>query len=598
MSEKIALQKKYVLSQNSTQPIEGQYLTYDALGNQIAKTFETNFYPVLHVNTNENCNVIITNGNFSLESSKNEAKLFVPTDSDGVRFTLYNQSYSHTITELTNQFIIYRDNNYDTAVIDDNGKLVDGSVKIDNGEVGYTASYVFIGNQQRTLITLDYAVSNTSVLVAYNQLIGPLYVSGSSEDNDFAIPELSEWNVSIYNENKKIKEKSINIDTINYYSIDIYPYDCEFFIKAPPGCTVICQKNEIVYYTDSFISNRRIDSSTVYGYSIHVYEEGTWNITVKSNYESVSTSITLSDEDDETTKILNTSLHVVPVVPLNDNTWEVISWASYTGNNPGWEVGDFKVVTIPTGKFQGTYKATIIGFNHNQNYEGQNTIHFQLFKVSDQTNVTYQDIINRPEDFNNRHVEEHEVNSSYFLYNLVVIGGYSNDTDSYEWEKTDLYNRISNTNVYNLPEDLWNSIRPAIKYTTRIVTNATGNYNNYPVKTETKLFLLSPIEVGISTVNSNIKDIWQSTYTYYSDSSTATERRKLLTSSSSIVENLGWWLRRATAKHVTTGWGITQWEYLYINSDGTSGGTDFIGPSGNYLNPNFVKKGISPCFVI
>lgn len=91
---------------------------------------------------------------------------------------------------------------------------------------------------------------------------------------------------------------------------------------------------------------------------------------------------------------------------LNDNTWEQIKSVAAAGVAPSaWSVGDCKQIVLNGTLTDGIGSITlenffacvfILGFNHNADLEGNNTIHFMLGKstLSGGKDITLSDSLN------------------------------------------------------------------------------------------------------------------------------------------------------------------------------------------------------------
>lgn len=112
-----------------------------------------------------------------------------------------------------------------------------------------------------------------------------------------------------------------------------------------------------------------------------VPEEGEWTVSATLGGETSTSNIV------NVTSSYDTSLVFISTI-LNDNSWETIRGISDAGTGENfWSIGDRKEITLNgtvgtlTLSNYTTY-AFIIGFNHNQELEGTNRIHFQLAKTA------------------------------------------------------------------------------------------------------------------------------------------------------------------------------------------------------------------------
>ncbi len=227
---------------------------------------------------------------------------------------------------------------------------------------------------------------------------------------------------------------------------------------------------------------------------------------------------------------------------LANNTWADIKRVSDAGQGANyWSVGDGKSITIK-GTVAGaslnvTMTAFILGFNHNENREGSNRIHFQLGKIGS-TQVALVD-----GNYNS------EGSSNGFRMNTT-------NTNSGGWNssyarKTLLGNSGTPTSppsgslLAALPSDLKAVMKSVTKY-----TNNTGTSNKSGDVTSTVdyLFFLSEFEVQGKRTNANqYEQNYQLQYDFYRAGNSKIRYKHNATS-----KKCSWWSR--SADRATSQW--------------------------------------------
>ena len=267
-----------------------------------------------------------------------------------------------------------------------------------------------------------------------------------------------------------------------------------------------------------------------------VPEEGEWTVSATLDGKtSDSNIVNVVSSYDTVLEFASTT--------LNDNSWEKIRGISDAGTGANyWSVGDRKAVTLNgtvghlTLSNYTTY-AFIIGFNHNQELEGANRIHFQLAKtaLSGGTDVCLCDSKYAPDN------GWPSPGEGYFVMN-------KSNTSSGGWESSQMRTNICGTSLSSysgtiiavIPEALRAVLKSVIKY-----TNNTGNSVAASDVTATTdyFFLLSEFEVfgRISYANGNEKNK-QAQYAYYSAGNSKIKYKHDGTSTAAR-----WWLRSPRA---------------------------------------------------
>lgn len=297
--------------------------------------------------------------------------------------------------------------------------------------------------------------------------------------------------------------------------------ELKIIVSVASGATVTATKG-----------NLSVSGTSVNGTcTLVVPEEGEWTVSATLGGETSTSNIV------NVTSSYDTSLVFISTI-LNDNSWETIRGISDAGTGENfWSIGDRKEITLNgtvgtlTLSNYTTY-AFIIGFNHNQELEGTNRIHFQLAKtaLSSGTDVALCD-------------------SGYgnaFMGQFIMNSSESNDGG---WESSFMRKYIcgtsmisySNTIIAVIPE----ALRTVLKYVTKY-TNNTGRLQpgmEAATATTDYFFLLSEYEVfgtfGASNIGESKK---QAQYLYYSSGNSKVKYNYSATSIAVI-----WWLRSPVA---------------------------------------------------
>ena len=286
--------------------------------------------------------------------------------------------------------------------------------------------------------------------------------------------------------------------------------ELQIIVSVTSGATVTATKESKV------VSGTAVNGTC----TLTVPEAGTWSVKATHNGQTSNTkSVTFTDS-------YAVAISFVSAV-LNDNDWATIKTVSDKGEGANyWSIGDRKAVTLNgtvghlTLSNYTTY-AFIIGFNHNQELEGANRIHFQLGKtaLSGGTDVCLCD-------------------SSY--NSTVSTTGYfsmnSSTTNSGGWKSSQMRTNICGTSLSNYSGTILAvipaALRAAIKSVTKY-TNNTGNSFDASAVTATTdyFFLLSEYEVfgSISEANRN-ESSKQAQYAYYSAGNSKIKRKYDVTS--------------------------------------------------------------------
>ena len=266
-----------------------------------------------------------------------------------------------------------------------------------------------------------------------------------------------------------------------------------------------------------------------------VPEIGTWSVSATLDGKTSDTkAVTITDS-------YAVSLYFVSST-LNDNEWSVIKSVSDAGQGANyWSIGDRKEVILDgtvghLALSNYTTYAFIIGFNHNQELEGTNRIHFQLAKtaLSGGTDVCFCD--------------------SYYTSPVSTTGHFSMNssaTNSGGWENSQMRTNICGTSLSNYSGTMIavipDALRAVLKSVTKYTDNTGNNSTSASAVTATKdyFFLLSEFEVfgSISRANSN-EASKQAQYAYYSAGNSKVKYKHNGTSTAAR-----WWLRSPLASN-------------------------------------------------
>jgi len=246
---------------------------------------------------------------------------------------------------------------------------------------------------------------------------------------------------------------------------------------------------------------------------------------IKKGYTGI---ILRSMEDDNHTVSEFKVIHVhcdIPSSVLEENDIKYIVDAAKSGTAKNfWSVGDTIPIQLEYGYDVGLgahpiIYAYIIGFNHNPDIEGNNTIHFQLGKTEDGTDIA----------ITTTHYGSGSSSSSG-TFHMILQG-----SNAGGWEGTSLRkNDLNKTFFSAFPTEWQNAMKNCPKYTNNI-----GQKSSSVSVTEDKLWLLSEFEVfGEITRSTELEQNFQKQYSYYANGNSKIKYR-----SKSLDTTAIWWLR-------------------------------------------------------
>ena len=216
---------------------------------------------------------------------------------------------------------------------------------------------------------------------------------------------------------------------------------------------------------------------------------------------------------------------------LNEVEWSVIS--EIADKNQGanyWAVGDYKDIRLSKVIYlAGTYRAFIIGFNHNSSWEGNKRIHFMIGK-----NVSGQDIAFCEEQYGTQQTQGQVMNttrtseggweSSYMRNTMLSASSTSNPSGG------------SFMNV--IPDDLRAVLKPCTKYTDNVSNG--NNVASSVTATTDYMWLLSEFEVFGKRLYANVgEQNYQQQYQYFKSGNSKVKYG----TGHQTTTTVEWWLR-------------------------------------------------------
>lgn len=214
----------------------------------------------------------------------------------------------------------------------------------------------------------------------------------------------------------------------------------------------------------------------------------------------------------------------LPSAILNDCTPEQIQAAARNGTAANyWSIGDKIGITLNGVVGQctfsnETYYAVILGFNHNSNIEGNNSIHFQFGKNESGIDIAFCDDM------------YHRGNSIGFIMNTT-------ETNKYGWDYSYMRQVICPAFFTAMPTEWQAVISDCMKYSDNIGDNT--DTASYVTSTSDKIWLLSEFEVyGKRTYANSAEKNYQKQYDYYRNGNSKIKYKHLDESTTCF-----WWLR-------------------------------------------------------
>ena len=354
---------------------------------------------------------------------------------------------------------------------------------------------------------------------------GSKVVSGTSVNGTctLTVPEAGTWSVKATLGGKTSDTK--NVSVVDSYAVALTFFSATITVTVESGASVVLKKN-----------GTTLQTKTSTGTAVFtVTETGTYTVEATKSGQTVSGTVNVVSG----TTSYSLTLSFVSAV-LNDNDWATIKAVSDKDEGANyWSVGDCKEITLNgtvgalTLSNYTTY-AFIIGFNHNQELEGANCIHFQLAKtaLSGGTDVALCD-------------SHYNSSGSSAGFRMNTSGTNSGGWKACYKRKT-LYGNdgtptspLANSLMAALPSDLRAVMQPVTKYTDN-TGNGSGNVQSNVTTTTDYLFDLSEFEVfGIGYNNANrFEQTYQLQYDYYKAGNT-----KIANNHTAVTTAVWWFLR-------------------------------------------------------
>ncbi len=296
-------------------------------------------------------------------------------------------------------------------------------------------------------------------------------------------------------------------------------------------------------------SNTDVATVTVSGNKITItaVKTGSATITVKvagdSNYNAPANKTIAV-----TCKVVSTT--------LSENTPAQIKEIAQAGQAANyWKPGD--TIDIPINgtvgvlDINGTYKAVILGINHNQSIEG-NGVHFIVGKDSGGADIAFCD---------SNYIRNHQ--TSGFIMNSDDSGS---GTNAGGWKDSYMRNVICQAFLTALPIEWKNAISTCLKWSDN--TGGKTNTATCVTSTDDKIFLLSEYEVlGARFYANSAEKDKQSQYEYYKNGNSAVRYRH-----DDNTTAVFWWERSTNVLNTDA--------FLCIRVDGTRGAQYSMGSLG------------------
>lgn len=368
---------------------------------------------------------------------------------------------------------------------------------------------------------------------------GSKVVSGTSINGTctLTVPEAGTWSVKATLGGETSDTKSVTFT--DRYTTSLTFFSATITVTVDSGATVVLKKGDVTLQT-------KTSTGTVV---FTVTETGTYTVEATKSGKTASGSVNVVSSTTSYSLTLSFAS-----AALNDNDWAKIKSVSDAGQGANyWSIGDRKEVTLNgtvghlTLSNYTTY-AFIIGFNHNQELEGTNRIHFQLAKtaLSGGTDVCLCD-----SSYNSR-----VSTTDYFSMN-------ASNTNSGGWKSSQMRTNICGTSLSSysgtiiavIPEELRAILKSVTKYTDN-TGGRTPSASNITATTD-YFFLLSEFEVfgSIGYANPN-EESKQAQYAYYSAGNSKIKYKHNDTSTAAR-----WWLRSPAAYYPSV--------FMYANTDGS-----------------------------
>lgn len=341
------------------------------------------------------------------------------------------------------------------------------------------------------------------------------------------------------------------------------------FFEATVGCYLMNDVSATVTCTNG----TKTYTSTGAGlHTFTVYERGAW--TVSCEIDGITWKYTPSVQTHLASyvDVFNGEVDTT----LNNNNWSLISVMSGAGIAQNyWAVGDTKEVVINGTVGNTTFSslsvwAFILGFDHNSDIEGSNTIHFQIGKTAQ---TSGKDICLIDSKYGS------SVSSTAGYFNINYSSSNRGGWNSSKMRTVLLGSSytpsspLSGSLMAALPSDLLGVMKACTKYSDN--TGGGSNTASYVTATTDYLWLLAEYEVfGTRSYANSAEQNYQQQYAYYANGNSKIKYRHSSTSSTA-----SWWLRSACA--------TASINFCAVNASGSAGTSDA-----------YYCRGMAPAFCV
>lgn len=399
-------------------------------------------------------------------------------------------------------------------------------------------------------LTISVAANVDSGTVTATQ--GSTTVSASLENGGafLTVPASGEWTLGGTSGKRIADTGTASLSAVDNVKVVFFEATVGCYIMGDVSATVTCTNGTKTY------------TSTGTGkHYFTVYERGSWTVSCVIDGTTWKAVFNVQEHKKQYVEIFNGE----PDSTLNNNSWTLISIIANTGKaGDYWSVGDAKEITLNGTAGATTYDnvnlwAQIIGINHNPDYEGTESIHFQIGTTA-QTGGTSVALVDAK-------YSNSIYSNDYFTMN-------NNRTNEGGWASSGMRTKMLSALKEVLPANLTSVIKTIPKYTDN-VGDGSGHTESNVSATEDDLFLLSEFEVfGSQTYANSYEKNFQKQYAYYSAGNSKIRYKHSATSSS-----VWWWFRSPCCGSSSS--------FCIVNSSG----------SAYYINA-YVSDGCAPGFAL
>ena len=304
----------------------------------------------------------------------------------------------------------------------------------------------------------------------------------------------------------------------------------------------------------------------------------------------VSVAFTVSETADYEGQFIQLvgNIDSIAFKPLNECTPEEIQTIARSGKASSfWNVGDttseIPIQDTPLGTStysnsssktdylgNGSYRAFIIGFDHNWEIEGKNTIHFCLGKTQKLVDIAFVETICYNAEYDGSKGNYSHCKGVFMHKQVNSAAGIVNISNSGGWYTSPIRNWL-NSGLLARMDSSWTAVMtPATKYTA--INNTTAEELTSDI-----FFIPSEYEIfGSISISDDSEAVNQAQYDYFRNGASTIRYKHNDTSTAAI-----WWTRSPTPTSSNST------NFCAINTAGRS-----YSRTGNY------SQGVVPCFVI